>query len=97
MSVNFHLETEFEHYISRKLSELGESGDWQISPDDTGYDRADALYMLDFVGYLQATAPEKIEKMKKNFGANWLGNLQKKLVSSLETAGTVQTLREGFA
>lgn len=97
MTVNFHLETEFEHYISRKISELGESGDWQVSPDDTGYDRADALYMPDFVDYLKDTAPEKIEKMKKNFGANWLGNLQKKLVSSLETEGTVQTLRKGFA
>lgn len=95
MSTSIHRETYFEYYISRKLAELEQDG-WQVSQDDTGYDRVDALYMPDFVAFLEKTAPEKLEKMRKSYGANWQGNLQKKLVQSLEKDGTVMTLREGF-
>lgn len=95
MSVNFHLESPFEKYISRKVADMSNGG-WVISPDDTGFDPNTALFIDDFVEYLKATAPEKVEKMQKQFSDNWKSNLEKKLVHSLEVDGTVMTLRNGF-
>lgn len=96
MSVNFHLESPFEKYISKKVAGMADNG-WVISPDDTGFSPDTALYMPDFVDYVKATAPEKVEKMQKQFGSNWESNLEKKLVHSLEVDGTVNTLRNGFS
>ena len=95
MPDDLRLETNFEHYISRKLNELSDSG-WQISENDNGFDADTALYMDDFISYIIATAPQKIEKMKKDLGGSWKSNLEKNLVHSLEVDGTVQTLRNGF-
>lgn len=96
MSVNFHLESPFEKYISKKVAGMADNG-WVISPDDMGFSPDTALYMPDFVDYVKATAPEKVEKMQKQFGSNWESNLEKKLVHSLEVDGTVNTLRNGFS
>lgn len=90
-----HLETNFEVYITKKLAMLEENG-WQVSNNDAGFDPNTALVMDDFIAYVSATAPEKVEKMQKTFGTNWVNNLQKALVNALETKGTVLTLREGF-
>ena len=90
-----HLEVNFEEYITRKLKEL-EGGDWRVSDNDTGFDPATALYMPDFIEYLTATVPDKIEKMKSSMGENWQRNLELNLVKSLENNGTVLTLRDGF-
>ena len=95
MSKPIHLEIYFEEYISRKLTELADS-DWQISPDCTGYDKVDALYMPDFFDYQESINPEAIKKMQKSHGENWKSILQKALVRSLEVDGTVHTLRHGF-
>ena len=95
MADDIRLETNFEHYISYKLEDLSESG-WQVSKDDTGFDPSTALYLDDFISYVTAVSPEKIEKMKKNSGNVWKSNLEKALVHSLEIDGTVQTLRNGF-
>ena len=95
MADDIRLETNFEHYISHKLEELSESG-WQVSKDDKGFDPSTALYPDDFISYVTAVSPEKIEKMKKNSGNVWKSNLEKALVHSLEVDGTVQTLRNGF-
>ena len=92
---DIRLETNFEHYISRKLEELSENG-WQISDDDSGFDPDTALVIEDFIDYVSAVSPDKVEKMKNDLGSNWKGNLEKKLVDSLEVHGTVQTLRNGF-
>lgn len=96
MSEDIRLETNFEHYISRKLQELSDTGDWQVSQNDDGFDPNTGLVMDDFVAYVNAVSPQKIEKMQKDFGANWRSNLEKALVHSLEVDGTVQTLRNGF-
>lgn len=95
MADDIRLETNFEHYISHKLEELSDSG-WQVSKDDTGFDPSTALYLDDFISYVTAVSPEKVEKMKKNSGNVWKSNLEKALVHSLEIDGTVQTLRNGF-
>lgn len=92
---NIHTETNFETYITKKLSMLAGSG-WQVSDNDAGFDPNTALLMSDFVAYQEAINPEKVEKMKKGMGANWQKNLELALVNSLEKYGTVMTLREGF-
>lgn len=94
---NIHLETNFEKYISRKLAELStEENGWRISKSDKGFDPSTALYMPDFIEYLGATVPEKLELMKNKLGVNWQSNLEKALIRSLEINGTVITLRDGF-
>ena len=93
---NLHQESPFERYISKKIEELTAEGrGWVVSPDDTGFDATSALYMPDFIAYVQATAPEKIEKMQKS-SPNWENNLRLALVKALENDGTVKVLREGF-
>lgn len=65
-----HQEDAFERYISRKVAALGGAG-WALSPDDTGFDPNDALVFDDFVAWLEATAPEKLDKMRREKGARW--------------------------
>ncbi len=90
-----HQEVNFEAYITNKLSQL-EGDDWRVSNDDTGFDPDSALYLPDFIEYVTSIDSDKVAKMKKAFGANWENNLKLQLVKSLETRGTVLTLREGF-
>ena len=90
-----HLEVNFEAYITKKLAMLEGDG-WRISDNDAGFDPNTALYLPDFIEYLTATAPEKVEKMQDAFKSNWENNLKLVLVKALETRGTVLTLREGF-
>lgn len=97
MPDTLHREVNFEAYITRKLSELSGTDGWVVSDNDTGFDPNTALYMPDFIAYQQEIAPEKILKMQNAFGANWESNLRGALVKSLENAGTVLTLRDGFS
>ena len=90
-----HQEDAFERHISRKVAALGGAG-WTLSPDDTGFDPNDALVFDDFVAWLEATAPEKLDKMRREKGARWEDQLRRVLVKSLERNGTVLTLRKGF-
>lgn len=90
-----HQEGPFERYISHKVKELNDSG-WQVSPNDEGFDPATALYIDDFVAFLEQTAPDKLEKMRREKGPRWLDQLQRALVKSLEKNGTILTLRKGF-
>ena len=94
-SRKIHQEAPFERYISRKVAGLEHSG-WALSPDDTGFDPNDALVFDDFVAWLEATAPEKLDKMRREKGARWADQLKRALVKSLERNGTVLTLRKGF-
>ena len=93
---NVHRETHFEKYISEKIRGLEADGMWRVSKNDDGFDPNTALYMPDFIEYVSKTAPAKVEKMKKAFGSNWQRELERNLVKSLENAGTVMTLRNGF-
>lgn len=95
MRKDFHLESQFEQYISRKLVDMSNGG-WVVSQDDTGFVADDALYLSDFIEYLKRTAPAKVAKMQKEHKSSWENIVKKKLIHSLETAGTVATLRNGF-
>lgn len=92
---NLHLECNFESYITKKLKDLEGDG-WRVSDNDEGFDPGSALVISDFIEYVTATAPDKIEKMQKAFKTNWEKNLEAALIKSLETRGTVLTLRDGF-
>ncbi|MBR6851654.1 MAG: type I restriction endonuclease subunit R, partial [Lachnospiraceae bacterium] len=92
---NLHLECNFESYITKKLKDL-ESDGWRVSDNDEGFDPGSALVISDFIEYVTATAPDKIEKVQKAFKTNWEKNLEAALIKSLETRGTVLTLRDGF-
>ena len=95
---NLHQESSFELYISKKIAELTAEGKgWVVSPDDTGFDANSALYMADFIAYLESTVPDKVEKMKTVYKANWENNLRMALVKALENEGTVKVLREGIS
>lgn len=94
---NLHQESPFERYISKKITELTAEGQgWVVSQDDTGFDATSALYMQDFIAYMEATAPEKVEKLQSNYKANWESILRSALVKALENDGTVNVLRKGF-
>lgn len=56
MSEDIRLETNFEHYISRKLQELSNTGDWQVSQNDDGFDPNTEFVMDDFVAYVNAVS-----------------------------------------
>lgn len=90
-----HTEAPFERHISDMLKELDGEG-WQVSYDDEGFDAQTALVMDDFIAFLEAVAPEKLEKMREVKGGRWRSALEAALVKSLEKNGTVQTLRRGF-
>ena len=93
---NIHLESMFEKYISKKLSELSSNDGWRISMNDEGFDPNTALYMSDFIEYIETTVPDKVKKMQDTFKTNWESNLKMALVKSLENNGTVLTIRDGF-
>ncbi len=94
---NLHQESPFERYISKKIAELAASGQgWRVSQDDDGFDAMSALYMPDFIEYVDSIAPDKIKKMQDNWKGNWENNLRLALVKALEVDGTVSVLRNGF-
>ena len=94
-AARIHQEGPFERYISRKVASLAGSG-WEISPDDSGFDAADALVFDDFVEFLERTAPEKLDKMRREKGQRWRAHLRRALVRRLESMGTILTLRRGL-
>lgn len=94
-AARIHQEGPFERYISRKVASLAGSG-WEISPDDSGFDAADALVFDDFVEFLERTAPEKLDKMRLEKGQRWRAHLRRALVRRLESLGTILTLRRGL-
>ena len=90
---DIRLEKNFEEYISRKLENLH---DWEYSRNDDGFDPQTALYWSDFVSWLEAISPEKVEKAKKSYQENWENVVRLALVKNLEDNGTIYVLRHGF-
>ena len=89
-----HTETPFEEYI---VSKIAENKGWVVSDNDDGFDPDTALVPSDFIEYLNRTSPDKVEKLKANYGVNWEQVIIKALVKSLDANGTVGTIRNGFA
>lgn len=93
MAEDIKLEKNFEEYISRKLNTLQ---GWEYSPNDEGFNPQTALCWPDFVSWLEAISPEKVEKAKKSYQENWENVIRLSLVKNLEDNGTVYVLRHGF-
>ncbi|MBG57934.1 MAG: restriction endonuclease subunit R [Porticoccus sp.] len=62
----------------------------------SGYDRANALYTEDLLGYFQEAWPERWEKFCKNNPQAPESVLVQKVVRELEKVGTLEVLRHGF-
>ncbi|MCP5230815.1 MAG: type I restriction endonuclease subunit R [Zoogloeaceae bacterium] len=87
-----HQEKHFQNYIVAQLAKRG----WQVG--DTGhYDAGRALYPDDLVAWLEATQPDRWEKLRKDHPADPRGALMDRVAKILERDGTVQALRRGFA
>lgn len=66
---DIHLETEFEKYVARKLTNLTQLDGvkWVKSDNDKGFDAGTALVFDDFIEYQRRIDPEKLERMQKQF------------------------------
>lgn len=92
MSDSEHQEKHFESYVVSKLKAQG----WKVG-DTTKYDTEYALYPEDLIAWLEATQPEKWEKLQKDNKERALEVLMDRLGKALEKHGTVHSLRQGFA
>jgi type I restriction enzyme R subunit len=86
-----HREKYFEEYIVKQLAARG----WQVG-DPTGYDQNAALYPADLAAWVQATQPQKWEKLVAGNSDKAIATLMDRLAQGLEKEGTVQVLRRGI-
>ena len=87
-----HTETVFEAEICADLAAAG----WLHSPNDAGWDRANALYPDDVVAWIRASQPKVWEQLEASYGANTTATLAARLRKTLDTHGTLHVLRDGF-
>jgi type I restriction enzyme R subunit len=85
MSDTAHQEKHLESYIVSKLEKQG----WKVGKTEH-YDTERALYADDLISWLEATQPEKLEKLKKDNGDRFRDVLMDRLAKALETHGAVQ-------
>lgn len=87
-----HHEVHLETHIVKQLTDQG----W-LEGTTEGYDTERALYPEDVLGWIQATQPEKWEKLKATNGANAEKVLLNRLDTALATDGVLGVLRKGFS
>jgi type I restriction enzyme R subunit len=95
MTDTAHQEKHFEAYVVSKLKAQG----WKVG-DTLQYDTERALYPDDLIVWLEATQPEKWEKLKeRNHGdlAKTRDDLMDRLAKALEQHGTMHVIRNGFS
>ena len=85
-------ETTFEAYLEEILSE--KSG-W-ISLPKNGWDKANAYFPAEVLGFIQRTQPKLWQQMAKLHGADLEPKLLEELLKELELKGTLHVLRHGF-
>ena len=92
MNDTAHQEKYFEQYIVSKLESQG----WEVG-ETSHYDTERALYPDDLISWLEATQPEKWQRLRKDNGERAREVLMDRLSKALEKNGTIQLLRQGFA
>lgn len=92
MSDTAHHEKNFETYVVARLESQG----WKIG-DTLQYDTERALYADDLVSWLEATQPDKWAKLCKDNGDRAREVLMDRLAKTLDQAGTINVLRNGFS
>lgn len=85
-------ETTFEAYLEEVLCE--KSG-W-VSLPKTGWDKANAYFPAEVLGFIQRTQPKLWQQMAKLHGADLEPKLLEELLKELELKGTLHVLRHGF-
>lgn len=83
-------EKDFQNHIIAELEKQG----WLVG-ESRKYNKKFALYEPDFWAWIEATQPEKLERLKSR-GANWQADVLKRLDDELEKKGTLMVLRKGF-
>jgi len=89
--MSLHKEIHFETEICEHLAGHG----WLYSPDDTGYDRAKALYPPDLIAWVQETQPQAWEILTKNHGSQAETTLLDRVREQIDQRGTLDVLRHG--
>ncbi|TQE98090.1 MAG: type I restriction endonuclease subunit R, partial [Spiribacter salinus] len=84
-----------EHQFQQDIID-GLAADGWLVGQASGYDRANALYPEDLVGFFQEAYPDRWEKFTKNNPQNPEQALIKATVRELERQGTLDVLRHGF-
>lgn len=92
MTDTAHHEAHFERYIVGKLEAQG----WLVG-DTRHYDTEYALYPDDLIAWLEATQPEKWERLQKDHGERARSVLLDRLAKALDKHGTIHVLRRGFS
>jgi type I restriction enzyme, R subunit len=88
---SLHEEIHFEGEICDVLAANG----WHYSFDDTGYDRARALYPPDLIAWVQETQPQAWDPLVKSHGAAAEATLLNRVRATLDGPGTLEALRNG--
>ena len=87
-----HHEIHFEAHIVRQLTEQG----W-LEGDTSGYDTERTLYPEDVLAWIEATQPEKLEKLRRVNGKKTEQVLLDRLAQALDQQGLMDVLRKGFS
>ena len=83
-------EKDFQNHI---IAELGKQG-WLVG-ESREYNKKFAIYEPDLWAWIEATQPDKLERLKTR-GASWREDVLKRLDDELEKKGTLMLLRKGF-
>lgn len=91
--MSIHKEIRLEEEICADLSAAG----WLYADGDAArYDRTQALYVDDLVGWIQDSQPKVWESIEKSHGAAAPQVVAERLRKTLDTQGTLDVLRQGF-
>lgn len=86
-----HQEHAFEAEICAYLAANG----WEYSADDTGYDRARALFSEDVIAWVQQSQPKAWDTLVKKHPTNARDMLLTRVREVLDGSGTLHVLRQG--
>jgi type I restriction enzyme, R subunit len=90
--VSLHKEISFEVEVCEWLG----AHSWRYAAgDNERYDRANSLYPLDLVAWLQATQPKAWEALTTSHGASATSILMDRVRKQLDDRGTLDVLRHG--
>ena len=91
--MTLHREIHLEDEICADLAAAGWLYD---SSDASRYDRTQALFIDDTIAWLQASQPQAWAAIEKSWGASAPNALSERLRKTLDSQGTLATLRQGF-
>ena len=91
--MSIHKEIRLEDEICADLSAAG----WlYVDGDAARYDRTQALYVDDLVGWIKDSQPKAWESIEKSHGAAAPQVVAERVRKTLDTQGTLDVLRQGF-